>query len=80
MKAMSAAQSGTQEKSLLPTRKWWAAFVTSVAGVVVMGISADEFSTEVKIALVWVVVQAAVTWLVPNVDTPGGVPVKKPKA
>jgi hypothetical protein len=77
---MSTAQTGTQEKSLLPTRKWWAAFVTSVAGVVVMGISAAAFSTEVKVALVWAIAQAAITWLVPNADTPGGVPLKKPKA
>lgn len=76
---MSTDQTGTQEKSLLPTRKWWGAFVTSVAGVVVMGISADAFSTEVKIALVWAIAQAAITWLVPNADTPGGVPLKKPK-
>jgi hypothetical protein len=76
---MSASQTGAQEKSLLPTRKWWAAFVTSIAGVVVMGISADAFSIEVKIALVWAIAQAAITWLVPNADTPGGVPLKKPK-
>lgn len=76
---MSTDQTGTQEKSLLPTRKWWAAFITSVAGVVVMGISVDAFSTEVKIALVWAIAQAAFTWLVPNADTPGGVPLKKPK-
>jgi len=76
---MSTAQTGSQEKSLLPTRKWWAAFVTSVAGVVVMWISAGAFSVEVKIALVWAIAQAAITWLIPNADTPGGVPLKKPK-
>lgn len=76
---MSGSQTGTQTKSLLPTRKWWAAFVTSVAGVAVMGISAAAFSTEVQIALVWAIAQAAITWLVPNADTPGGVPLKKPK-
>lgn len=76
---MSTDQSGTGEKSLLPTRKWWAAFVTSVAGFVVLWITAGEFSKEVTVALVWMLVQAITTWLVPNQDTPGGVPVKKAK-
>jgi hypothetical protein len=76
---MSTTPSSAGEKSLLPTRKWWAAFATSVAGIVVMAISVGGFSKEVGIALTWAVAQAVFTWLVPNQDTPGGVPVKKPK-
>jgi hypothetical protein len=75
---MSTDQTGAQEKSLLPTRKWWVAFVTSIAGVVVLWINAGAFGKPVAIALVWAIVQAVGTWLVPNLPTPGGVPLKKP--
>jgi hypothetical protein len=60
-----------------PTRKWWAAFVTALAAFLVNWIQAGELSKEILIALVGVCAQAAVSYLVPNAPTPGGVPVKK---
>ena len=63
-------------KSLWPTRKWWAAFITAFAAFLINWIQAGEFSREILIALIGVVSQALVAYLVPNQDTPGGVPVK----
>lgn len=67
----------TPAKSLWPTRKWWAAFITAVAAFLVNWIVAGEFGKEVLIMLIGVLAQSAVAYLVPNADTPGGVPVKK---
>ena len=60
-----------------PTRKWWAMFITALAAFLVNWIQAGELSKEILIALVGLLAQAAVSYLVPNADTPGGVPLKK---
>jgi hypothetical protein len=63
-------------KSWLPTRKWFAAQVVALAGVATSALDSGWDSTETKL-LIAVVVQAAVTYLLPNDSTPGGVPLKK---
>jgi hypothetical protein len=65
------------EKSWMPTRKWWAALVTALAAWIVNWINEGELSKAILIALVGVVAQAAVAYIVPNADTPGGVPTKQ---
>lgn len=52
-------------------------FVTALAAFLTSWVQAGEFSKEILIALIGFVAQAIVTYLVPNSDTPGGVPVKK---
>jgi hypothetical protein len=52
-------------------------FITSVAAFLVNLIVAGDFNKEILIALVGLLAQAAVSYLVPNADTPGGVPLKK---
>ncbi|RAY12505.1 hypothetical protein DPM19_25580 [Actinomadura craniellae] len=69
----------TTVKSLLPTRKWWAAFVTAFSAFLISWITAGEFSKEILVMLIGVLAQAAVSYLVPNSDAPGGVPVKVKK-
>jgi multisubunit Na+/H+ antiporter MnhG subunit len=64
-------------RSAMPTRKWWAMFITSLAAFLVNWIAAGELSKEILIALVGLVAQAAVSYLVPNAETPGGVPLKR---
>ena len=64
-------------KSWLPTRKWFAAIVTALSAWAVLWIQAAEFGREVQIALVGVITQAVVAYLVPNQDSPGGVPLKR---
>lgn len=63
-------------KSALPTRKWWAARIAAIGTLLVMYVTAGEFTTEVIVALIGLFVEAAVSYLVPNADTPGGVPLK----
>lgn len=65
------------EKSLMPTRKWWAALVTALAAWIVNWITEGDLSKPILIALVGVIAQALVAYLVPNADTPGGVPTKE---
>lgn len=64
-------------KSLWPTNKWWAALVTAAAAWVINWITVGTFSKAILIALIGVIAQAIVSYLVPNSDTPGGVPLKK---
>ena len=71
------ATPATPAKSNLPTRKWWAMFITSVAAFLVNWVNAGTFGKELTIALIGLVAQALVTYLIPNSDTPGGVPLKK---
>ncbi len=67
----------TQVKSWRPTRKWIAATITALAAVAVLWVQQGEFSKGVAVALIGAISQAMVTYLVPNADTPGGVPMKK---
>lgn len=64
------------EKSSLPTRKWAVAQITALAAIATMYLTTGSWDIEESVALVGLLVQAATTWLVPNEDTPGGVPVK----
>ena len=64
------------EKSLLPTNKWLAARVTAAAGIVILFITTDKWDDEEWIATVTLVAEALVSYLVPNKETAGGVPLK----
>jgi hypothetical protein len=62
------------KRSLAPTRKWWAATVTALAGWAIAFVNVHGHWTEtIIIAGVTLVSQRAIAWLVPNVGTPGGV-------
>jgi hypothetical protein len=63
-------------KSWVPTRKWLAAQVVALAAIATSAIDSGWDDTEWKLAIAWAV-QAAVTYLLPNEDTPGGVPLKR---
>lgn len=60
--------------ALLPTRKWWATQVTAFAGLVAAWISAGGWNQQLSVAAVALLAQAIVGYLVPNLPTPGGVP------
>jgi hypothetical protein len=74
---VSEMAGATTSKSAWPTRKWWAMFITALAAFLISWIQAGEFGKETLIALIGLVAQALVTYLVPNADTPGGVPVNR---
>jgi hypothetical protein len=56
-------------KSRWPTYKWWAALITATAAWVANFITAGTFTKAIAIALVGLVAQQAVAYLVPNSDT-----------
>jgi hypothetical protein len=60
-----------------PTNKWWAALVTVAGSWVANLITAGAFTKVIAIALVGIVCQMTVAYLVPNSDAPGGVPMRK---
>jgi hypothetical protein len=60
-----------------PTNKWWAGLVTVAGSWVVNLITAGAFTKTIAIALVGIITQMIVAYLVPNDNTPGGVPVPK---
>lgn len=62
-------------KTLLPTRKWIAAQIVGAAGIATSAIDSGWDATESKLVIA-LLVQALVTWLLPNDPTPGGVPVR----
>lgn len=65
----------------MPTRKWFATQVTALTGWAIAFVTANfHWTTTIIIALVTIVSQAAVGWLVPNTLTPGGVPARAHKA
>jgi len=64
------------KKSWLPTRKWWAATVVALGAIATMWVTKGAFDRDVAIAAIAAVVQAATTYIVPNQDTPGGVPLR----
>lgn len=49
----------------MPTRKWWAATVTGIGTEIIAVIEAG-WNEATQIALVGLIVQRAVAWLVPN--------------
>ena len=66
----------TAKKSWMPTRKWWAATVIALGAIATVWVTKGAFDRDMAIALIAAVVQAATTYLVPNQDTPGGVPIQ----
>jgi hypothetical protein len=63
-------------KSALPTRKWVAAQLVFLAGIAINAVDTGWSAIETKALILWAV-QAATTYLVPNEDTPAGVPLKR---
>ena len=57
--------------SSLPARKWWATQVTAVCGLVTSWIVVGDWNQQLSIAVVTLVGQAVVGYLVPNQDRVG---------
>ena len=65
-----------EHAGLFPTRKWIAAQVTGAAAFMTAWVSVGGWNSTLSIALIGLFAQAAVSYLLPNADTPGGVPAK----
>ena len=63
-------------KSKWPTNKWWAATVTAIAGLLTTWATTQGWTKEMSGVAIALVGQRIVAYLVPNSDTPGGVPLK----
>jgi hypothetical protein len=63
-------------KSYWPTNKWWAATVIAIGAVATLWVTKGAFDKDVMLATIGVIVQALTSYLVPNQDTPGGVPAR----
>jgi hypothetical protein len=72
-----AAAVAVETASAMPTRKWWTATVLAVGGLLTTWVSAGEWTTALTGAMITLVTQRIVAYLVPNEETPGGVPRKK---
>jgi hypothetical protein len=64
-------------KSWIPKNKWFATQVTAVAALLVGWINVGDWNKTLTIALIGLISQAIVGYLVPNVNAPGGVRVKR---
>jgi uncharacterized membrane protein YjjP (DUF1212 family) len=62
------------EQSWMPTRKWIATQVTAVAAFLVAYVNAGEWSKTLAIALIGLVSQAVISYLVPNSAAPVSTP------
>jgi len=58
----------------MPTRKWWAARVTALAGLLIMFVATGGWGAEETVAIITLVSESLVSYLIPNESTPGGVP------
>jgi hypothetical protein len=65
------------EKSRWPTNKWVATQVTAIVALLTAWVSAGVWSKTLSATAIGIAGQAIVSYLLPNVDGPGGVPAKK---
>ena len=65
------------KKSWVPTRKWFYTQVTALTGLALMYVTTGEWNQEETIGAIALVSQAALSYIMPNEDTPGGVPLKR---
>lgn len=66
-----------RKKSWLPTRKWFATQVTALTALAVAFAELGHWNTTLSISAIGLVSQAALGYILPNADTPGGVPTKE---
>jgi hypothetical protein len=75
---VEATQAAFGLRSLWPTRKWWSATVIAVGGFLsTLATTGWDWTPEFTGAVITVGTQRVVAYLVPNEDTPGGVPLKR---
>lgn len=65
-----------EQKGVLPTRKWIATQVTATSAFAIAWVTSGAWNSTLSIALIGLISQAVISYLVPNAETPGGVPTK----
>ncbi len=75
MAAIAASLTHAKAAGQMPTRKWWAATIVGVSGLLSTLVAGDwHWSKTASVALIALLTQRLVAYLVPNHDTAGGVP------
>jgi len=69
-----------EKKSWRPTNKWTATQITATAALLVAWVNAGDWHKTQTIALIALITQALMGYLVPNHETMGGIPPKKSDA
>ena len=72
----TGANAAAAQKSWMPTRKWVVATVFAIGAVATLWVTKGSFDRDVAVALIGAAVQAVATYIMPNLDTPGGVPLR----
>ena len=67
----------TPAKSKWPTNKWLATQVTAMAALLTGWVTAGEWNKTLSTTMIGLVAQAVVSYVLPNAESPGGVPAKK---
>ena len=75
--AVPQAPARPLRKSYWPTRKWLVTQVTALTALLIAWVTADAWDKTLTIALIGLISQAIIGYLVPNQNTPGGVPLQK---
>jgi hypothetical protein len=65
------------ERSAIPTHKWIATQILAVSALATAWMTAVEWDRTLTISAIGVLTQAVVGYLLPNADTPGGVPIRR---
>lgn len=58
----------------MPTRKWWATQVTAATAIALMWATTGGWDQEETVALIGLVSQASIGWLVSNKEGASGLP------
>jgi hypothetical protein len=75
MSAAAAALAAAPAKAWWPTRKWWAATILAIGGLLgTLSANHWHWTNVLSGAAITLATQRVVAYLVPNHDTPGGVP------
>ena len=64
-------------RSKWPTNKWCATQVTGTAALLTGWVTAGEWNKTLSTTMIGLVAQAIVSYVLPNAESPGGVPAKK---
>ncbi|HEY5881174.1 MAG TPA: hypothetical protein VIU11_19835 [Nakamurella sp.] len=64
------------EKSRRPTNKWIVTQVAAVGALVTAWLTAGEWGTTLSVTAIGILTQAIVSYVAPNTDSPGGVPLR----
>jgi hypothetical protein len=65
------------DKSRMPTNKWMATQVTATAALLTGWVTAEHWNKTLSTTAIGLAAQAIVSYVLPNAESPGGVPAKK---